>query len=106
MLIEYRITKADAISGDITIEYTTSDYPDLPPVIQTLQVPLVNDMLVSSQELHIKIMEIAPADFFYRMVRMKQNMTTKDTIEAFVGMTGSGEKYPDLTREWLTPTGI
>lgn len=100
MLIEYRVTNADTTSGNITIEFTTSDHPELPPIIQTLQVPMVDDALISSQELHTKIMETAPVDFFYRMLRMKQNETAKVTIEALVGMTGSGEKYPDLTRDW------
>jgi len=106
MNINYKVTDADSTSGDITIEFTTPDYPELPPIIQKIQVPMVNDVPVSTQELHDSIMAAAPVDFFYRMTRIKQNATTKISIESLVGMTGTGEKFPDLTRDWDAPLGI
>jgi hypothetical protein len=91
MQVNYKILGADNVAKVLEVEYTSADYPEVPPVRLWFHVPVIDGEFVTGPALHKAIIDFCPVGFFARVT--VPNAQTLD-LTSMVGVTGTDAPTP------------
>jgi hypothetical protein len=100
MQINYKILSADNVAKILEVEYTSADYPEVPPVRLGFHVPVVDGQFLAGDALSQAIVDFCPVGFFERVT--VPNAASLD-LTSLVGSTGTNTPTPTDPSEQQDP---